>query len=246
MEVHKTKGIIIKSVKYGETSLIVTAYTELFGVQSYLINGVRTSSKKGPGKANLFQPSAILELLAYHNDLKHLQRLKEFRWAHLYKNIFFSVLQNSVALFMVELLQKCLKQPEPNTDLFYFIEDSFLHLDQAEGPVIANFPLFFSLHLAGLLGLRIWDDHSEQRSILDLREGVFVSEPPGHRDILEEPYSSITSQLLRVRQPEELREFTLNQETRRTLLFAYQAFYTLHISDFGMMRTLPVLQTVLQ
>ena len=44
--VHKTKGIILRSVKYGETSLIVTAFTELFGLQSYLVNGVRTVSKK--------------------------------------------------------------------------------------------------------------------------------------------------------------------------------------------------------
>lgn len=246
METHKTKGIILKTVKYGETSLIVTAYTELFGIQSYLVNGVRTFTKKGPGRANLFQPPAILDLLAYHNELKHLQRLKEFRWGYLYQQIFFSVLPNTVALFMVELLQKTLKQPEPNPELFYFIEDAFIHLDQSSEKVTANYPLFFSLHLAGLLGLLIRDDHSGQRSILDLREGAFVNEPPDHQDILDEPYSTITSQLLRVRQPKELEEFTLNQETRRTLLLAYQSFYALHTPDFGTMRTLPVLQTVLQ
>lgn len=149
MELHKTKGMVFRTVKYGETSLIVTVYTELFGVQSYLVNGVRASTKKGPGRANLFQPAAILDLIVYHNDLKHLQRIREFKWGYLYRHIFFDVIKNAVALFMVELLQKCLKQPEPNADLFYFIEDAFIHLDEAEGPVLANFPLFFTLHLAG-------------------------------------------------------------------------------------------------
>ncbi|HEV9036666.1 MAG TPA: recombination protein O N-terminal domain-containing protein, partial [Puia sp.] len=79
MELHKTKGIVLRTVKYGETSLIVTIFTELFGAQSYLINGVRTSSRKGPGKANLFQPAAILDLVVYHNELKHLQRIREFK-----------------------------------------------------------------------------------------------------------------------------------------------------------------------
>jgi DNA repair protein RecO (recombination protein O) len=245
LQLHKTKGIVLKTVKYGETSLIVTLYTELFGVQAYLVNGVRSSSRKGPGKANLFQPAAILDLVVYHNELKNLQRIREFRWGVLYRHIFFDVLKNAVALFMVELLQKCLKQPEPNPDLFYFVEDAFLHLDASEGRVLANFPLFFTLHLAGFFGFRIQDIYSEKASILDLQEGQFVSEPPEHHQVLEGAYSYHTAQLLRVRQPEELQELPLNQDTRRVLLQAYQAFYALHVPDFGEMKTLAVMQTVL-
>jgi DNA repair protein RecO (recombination protein O) len=140
MQLHKTKGIVLKTVKYGETSLIATVYTELFGIQSYLVNGVRSSSRKGPGKANLFQPAAILDLLVYHNDLKNLQRIREFSWAVLYVHILSNILKNAVALYMVELLQKTLKQPEPNPDLFYFIEDSFLHLDAERRPSPRQFP----------------------------------------------------------------------------------------------------------
>jgi DNA repair protein RecO (recombination protein O) len=245
MNLHNTKGIVIRIVKYGETSLIVTIFTELFGVQSYLVNGVRTSTKKGPGKANLFQPGAMLDLVAYHNDLKNLQRLREFRWGYLYRHIFFDVLKNAVALFMVELLQKCLKQPEPNANLFYFIEDAFIHLDGSSERVVANFPLFFALHLAGFLGFRIQNDQSDRTPILDLREGLFVSEQPAHHDSLAQPYSGITSQLLQVRLPEELQDLPLNQESRRILMQAYQSFYILHVPDFGAMKTLPVLQTML-
>ena len=235
----------MKTVKYGETSLIATLYTELFGIQSYLVNGVRTSSRKGPGKAGLFQPAAILDLLVYHNELKNLQRIRELSWAILYRHIFFDVLKNAVALFMVELLQKCLKQPEPNPELFHFIEDSFLHLDASEGRILANFPLFFILHLAGFFGFRIQDTYSEKNASLDLREGQFVSEPPQHAQTLEGALSYHTAELLRVQRPEELQELPLNQDTRRALLLAYQAFYALHVPDFGEMKTLPVLQTVL-
>src|SRR5689334_1330858 len=101
MNLHKTKGIVIRVVKYGDTSLIVTIYTELFGVQSYLVNGVRTSTKKGPGKANLFQPASILDLVVYHNELKNLNRIKEFKWSFIYQHLFFDVIKNSVALFMI-------------------------------------------------------------------------------------------------------------------------------------------------
>ena len=245
MQLHKTKGIVLRGVKYGETSLVVTIYTELFGIQSYLVNGVRTSTRKGPGKANLFQPAAILDLIVYHNDLKNLQRIREFKWSVLYQHIFFDVLKNAVALFMVELLQKCIKQPEPNPELFYFIEDAFLHLDAAEGRVLANFPLFFILHLAGFFGFKIEDVYSQRNSFLDLKEGQFVAEHPQHPQVLEGPLSYTTAQLLRVQQPAELQEIPLNQETRRMLLLAYRTFYALHVPDFGEMRTLNVLQTVL-
>lgn len=243
--IHKTKGIVLRATKYGETSLIVSIYTELFGMNSFIVNGVRTYTNKGPGKASLFQPAAILDLVIYHNEFKNVQRLKEFKWSYLYENIFSDVLRNSVALFMVELLQKSIRQPETNAQLFYFIEDSFLHLDKAVKAVVANFPLFFALHLATFLGFQISDDYTETNQILDMQDGVFVPEAPLHPHFLEGQYSYITAQLLKVMQPYELDQLPMNHDFRRQLLQAYQVFYALHIADFGAMKTLPVLQEVL-
>ena len=243
--IHKTKGIVIRVVKYGETSVIVSIYTELFGIQSYLVNGVRTSTKKGTGKANLFQPAAILDLVVYHNELKNIQRLKEFKWAYLYQALFFDVIKNAVAVYMIELLQKSLKQPEPNAGLFHFLEDSFVHLDSAEGSVLANYPLFFALQLSGFYGFRFSDTYSQKNNILDLQEGEFVHEQPRHTYFLEGDHSYVTSQLLKVMQPHELDQIKLNKETRRALLHAYNIFYALHVQDFGAMKTLGVLQEVL-
>ena len=244
-QLHKTKGIVLRAVKYGETSLIVTMFTELFGLQSYLVNGVRTSSKKGSGKANLFQPTAILDLVVYHNELKHLNRIKEFKWSYLYQHIFSDVPKNAVALFMIELLTKCLKQPEANPELFEFCEDAFIHLDECTGSVMANFPLFFALHLPVFFGFRISDEYSDKNSIVDLQEGMFVSERPNHFHFLEGKQAEVTSELLKMMQPEELEQLKLNHDFRRQLLFAYEIYYALHIQDFGTMKTLPVLREVL-
>ena len=241
----KTKGIVLRTVKYGETSLIVSIYTELFGLQSYIINGVRTYSKKGPGKANLFQPAAILDLIIYHNELKNLQRLKEFKWSFLYQNILSDVRRNAVALFMVELLQKTIKQPEGNPSMFYFIEQSLLQLDSAIPGVVANFPLFFALRLSSFFGFGLSDEYSDQNDILDLQDGIFTHDRPVHPNYLEGQPSYLTSRLLRVINPAELDDIRLNQDFRRKLLQSYQDFYAFHISDFGTMKTLPVLQEVL-
>lgn len=244
-KLHKTKGLVLRTVKYGETSIIVTIFTELFGVQTYLVNGVRSSSKKGTGKAGLFQPAALLDLVVYHNELKQLNRIKEFKWATLYHTVFSDVPKNAVALFMVELLTKCLRQPEGNPDLFQFTEDCFLQLDQSKGTVMANLPLFFALHLPVHFGFRMTDNHSDDETYLDLKEGHFSMEHPGHPYFLEGMQAAVTSQLLKVMMPGELEQIRLHHDFRRNLLHQFELYYALHIPDFGSLKTLPVLREVL-
>ena len=242
---HKTKGIVLRTVKYGDTSVIVAIYTELFGLQSYIVNGVRTSSKKSAGKASYFQPATLLDMVVYHNELKQINRIKEYRLAHLYDHIFSDIRKNAVALFMVELITKCLKQPEANPDLFNFIEDAFLHLDKSEGYVTANFPLFFAIHLPVFFGFRITMRPGQPLNYLDLVEGEFCENQPEHPHFLEDKQAEITSRLLQAMQPDELAEIKLNHETRRSLLFAYEKYYALHLQDFGTMKTLPILKEIL-
>jgi len=243
--IQKTKGIVLRSIKFGETSLVVSMFTELFGLQSYLVNGVRTATKKGTPKASLFQPASLLDLVVYHNEFKNLQRLKEFKWACLYQHIYSDVRKNAVALFMVELITKCVKEPETNAELFYFLEDALLHLDTASDVVTANFPLYFALHLALFFGFRISDEYSEEQPYLDLVEGTFVSETPNHSHYIEGKAAAITSHILRVMQPAELEDLYLNGDFRRSLLQSYEVYYALHIPDFGALKTLPVLREVM-
>jgi len=242
---HKTKGLVIRTVKYGETSVIVHIYTELFGIQSYLVNGVRVSSKKNPGKANMFQPGAMLELVVYHNELRNLQRIKEYQWSTLYRELFYDVVKNSVVMFLVELLHKTIKQPEPNTDLFEFLEDALLHLDIAGKDIIANYPLFISLQLPGFFGFRISNGYTPAAQVLELQEGEFVSERPLHPYFIEGEPSYYTSELLKVQHPEELAQVRISAANRKIMLQAYQTFFALHVPEFGIMKTLPVLQAVL-
>ena len=246
---HKTKGIVLKSIRYGETSLVVTVFTELFGVQTYMVNGVRSSKKTG-NKAALYQPSSLLDMDVYHNDQKSMHRIRECNWSFLYKNILSDVVKNSIAVFMVELLQKTLKQPEQNSDLFYFCEEALQQLDVAPPAVAANFPLYFSLQLTQFFGFRFsdWKPVQLQESqpvYLDLLEGVFTDQPPEHLHFMETEDALLTSELLKIMQPHELDQVKMNQQKRRQLLLRFMEYYTLHIPDFGKIKTLQVLQEVL-
>ena len=242
--IHKTKGIVLRAVKYGETSLVVTVFTEIFGVQTYMVNGVRTAKKTGT-KAALYQPASLLDMEVYHNEQKTMHRIKECNWSFLYQDILSDVVKNSIALYMVELLHKTLKQPEQNSDLFYFCEDALQQVDGATKIIAANFSLYFTLHLTHFFGFRMTDNFSSDNSILDLQEGNFIDHLPNHPYFIDGKNAELTAQLLKVMQPYELEEFKLNQEIRRLLLLRYLEYYALHIPDFGQLKTLMVLHEVL-
>lgn len=240
----KTRAIILRTVKYGETSLVVSAFTELFGLQTYLVNGVRTSKKSGL-KASLYQPASVVDLEVYHNERNTMHRIKECNRAHIFNDVLTDVVKNSVALFLMELLYKLLKQPEQNSDLFYFCEDSLLQLDDAPAIVTANLPLFFALHISHFFGFKIDDNFSDENGFLDLQEGNFINARPHHTYYIEGENALITSELLKIMLPSELDDIRMNHLKRRELLQRYMEYYALHIQDFGQMKTLMVMQEVL-
>lgn len=248
----KTKGIVLRTVTYGETSLIVSVFTERFGIQSYLVNGVRSAAKKGKGGANLFQPAALLDMVVYHQDRKSLQRIKEFRWNKQHERLFADITKNAVALFMIELLSKCLRQPEENVPLFEFTEDILMALDRATPLVQANLPLFFSLQLTHFFGIlpRLRDgveltEGKEQPLFFDLADSIISTTEPRHPHYITGAMVQTLAEVLQVRQPEELEQFSLNRELRRQLLLVMERYYQQHIQDFGMLKTLPVLKEIL-
>ena len=82
---HKTRGIVFRFTKYGETSIIVNIFTELFGLQSYIVNGVRSASAKN--KIALYQPLTLLDLVVYHRENVNILRIKEVKCLHAYQTI---------------------------------------------------------------------------------------------------------------------------------------------------------------
>jgi DNA repair protein RecO (recombination protein O) len=244
-QVHKTKGIVLRTVKYGETSVIASVYTELFGVQSYIVKGVRQTSKKGTNKGSFFQPAAILEMEVYNNEFKNLQFINDYQWEYIYTYVFFDVVKNAVAMYMIELLQHSLKQPEANPQLFYLIEDSLKQLDKGTEALAANLPLYFTLHLGTELGFQIQGEYSDQTPVIDLAEGMFVSEPPTHMHYVDGELAKITSGINSISFYSDLEQVKLARNTRRQLLEAYQNYIALHVQDFGEMRSWKVLQEVL-
>jgi DNA repair protein RecO (recombination protein O) len=242
---HKTKAIVLKAIPYGDTSLIVTTLTELFGIQTYIIKGVRKSTKTQSAKAVFFQPAALLEMVVYHNPLKHLNFVKEYKWATIYKKMYVSVFRNAIALYAIELFTKCIKQPDENPETFYFAEDVLRTIDEADNALAANLPLYISIQLPLLLGLQITDNYTPENNILDLKDGCYCATIPNHPHIVEAPYSKYINTFLQTQNISDIRSIAINGTIRQYLLQQMEIFYQLHIQDFGKIKSLPILHEIL-
>jgi len=238
---HQTRGIALHSTKYSETSSVVKIYTELFGLQSYLIKGIRKQNARM--KPGLFQPLTLLDLVVYHKEKSSLQNLKEANYAHPYQSIPFDIRKSSVALFINELIYKTIHEEEPHPELFSFFYNSCLHLDQT-GEHFSFFHLVFSLHLTRYLGCMPQLNFSEKTPILNLREGTFQGSIPEHRDFLSAGVSRQIYQLLLT--PENTPfSMHLSAKTRDLILEAILVYYRLHVPGFREMQSHQVLHTVL-
>ncbi len=234
---HKTRGIVFKSVKYSDTSIITTIYTEMFGLQTYIISGAR--SVKSKSKAVLYQHGNLLDMVVYHRTTGNIFRISEAEPAYIYEETPYQIVKSSLLIFYIELLNKIVKEHEHNAALFNFIFENLIELDQTDKK-LSNHHIWFLLGLSKFLG---FFPHSTEGNYFDLREGVFVDAVPPAGQYMPAPLSNALRKII---EPELVNydQITLNGAERKQLLHQLLNYYRLHISDFGSLHAVQVLGEV--
>ena len=164
-----TKAIVLSSIKYGDTNLIVKCFTEEEGCKSYMLRGV-LSSKKGKVRKSYFQPLSQLKIIANHNSKGNLNSIKEVVMEYTYRTNYTNIYKQSIVIFLSEMLNSSLQEEEENRALFEYIETSLKWLDLHHD--FANFHLLFLLNLTRFLGFYP-DASNNDLNYFDLEEGVF-------------------------------------------------------------------------
>ncbi|MEM9822194.1 MAG: DNA repair protein RecO [Bacteroidota bacterium] len=237
----KTRGIIFRSTKYSETSIITDIYTEEKGLRTYIIGGVRT--KRAKFSASLLQLMSLVDMVAYHRDDREMSRIKELKAAKVYQSIPFNVVKGAIGMFMIELARKVIREHEENTALFKFLFDSFAYLDDTH-QAIANLHLSFILQLTAFLGFMPNGQYSQETPFFDMQEGMFCLEAPNHLHFLKEEMSQFLSQFLHCNR-EQCHEIILQRQQRQQLLAELLIFYRLHIENMTALNAHLILQEVL-
>ncbi len=219
---HKTQGVVFRLTKYGETSIIVSIFTELFGLQSYIVNGVRSKTSKN--RIALYQPLTLLDLVVYHRENANLNRIREIKCLYPYQSITIDVKKSGIAIFINEVLNKTVKEESHSKDLCSFLIHSMMTLDAMDANY-ENFHLIFLVKLSRWLGFGA----NQINEVLGGRMASVENEEKLHQ-LLSSDYEVV---------------IPLTNTQRRELLDLILKFFADHIEAMGELKSIQVLREVL-
>lgn len=232
----KTKAIVLQTIKYGDSSLIVKMLTEELGIQSYMVKGV--FGKKSKMKAALFQNMTLLEIVADSGN-NSLGFIREISLSYCYKSIATDIKKSTIIIFISELLSKSISESEIDTDLFNFIYNSMLWLDEATSDY-ANFPIVFAIQLSKFLGFFPNIDTYSEGSSFDLLDGNFKMT----QNDLYQIDTELSKHFYSICNPRS--EVLLSNSIRRKLLESIVTYYKLHANEVRDIKSYEILRTLLE
>lgn len=237
---HKTRGIVLKVQDYAETSVIANIFTEKFGLQSYLINGVKRPKAKI--KMNALQALHLLEMVVYHKEHGNLQRIAEIKQSPFLQSIPYDILKSTVAFFLNEMIFKSVRHQSADASLFTFVYNGICWLDSVE-QLPGNFHLFFLLQLTRYLGF--YPAHPKgEFNYFDLKDGIYTLHNPGHTAILQAPHTHQWRSLQEATW-DDIHQINIRGADRKFLLERVIDFYGYHIDYLGEIKSLSILEEVL-
>ncbi|MCE2894526.1 MAG: DNA repair protein RecO [Flammeovirgaceae bacterium] len=219
---HKTRGIVFRFTKYAESSIIVTIFTEHFGLQTYIVNSAR--SKTGKGKIALYQPLTLLEMVVYHKENATILRIKEVKCFHPYQTLTTDFKKSTIALFLTEVINRAVKEQSHTQELGQFLFHAFISLDGLRQN-IENFHLLFLIKLSRHLGFGV---HQPE----EILTPFFADDK--EEKILEDLLTADFGFAIQ-----------MNQVQRRNILDVLLRFYASHVENFGELKSLSVVRELI-
>jgi DNA repair protein RecO (recombination protein O) len=235
--IRKTRGIVLHTTKYGESSLVVHCYTEQGGRQTFMVKGVRKSRKQN--RSNLFQPLFILDFEIYHKDSRDIQLVKEVTRAIPLNSLPFDITKSTQAIFMAEVLYRVAKEEESNPVLANFLISTIQYLDTME-EASADFHIIFMFQLSKHLGFYPQNNSGEERFFFNLASGQFKTHFGDPEIFLNEEASKLWNRYM-CSDIQTVKEEEFNGAQRKITLDNLARFYKLHVTGMGEIRSLEIL-----
>lgn len=235
----KTKAIVIQSIRYGDSSLIVKMLTEEYGIQSYMVKGVFGGKSKF--RPALFQNMTILDIVAASGK-GSLSFIKEISLTHNYNDILFNIKKSSIILFMCELLSKSIPEAETDKVLFDYVHKTLLWLDEAKDNY-TNIPLVFAMRLCQHLGFFPNTESYKENYHFDIFEGKFTREDnllyPIDTELSKDFYDVCSQEINQI-------NLNINNKKRRQLLEIVVYYYKLHIDNVKEIQSYEILREIFE
>ena len=225
MKILETKAIVLSSLKYGDTSLIIRCYTQDFGLKSFIAKGVFTKKKRN---TSLYFPLAEIDLsFQPKSNEQQLVFLKSAQTSYYYESLHFHPIKSAIVFFWAEILNLVLKEEADNPELYFYIENSLKEFDQKKDD-FADFHLIFLLQLSYFLGF--YPNLEIDGNLFDLENGFFTNSNSSI-NMLKADETVLFKKLLELHFSEDSKN-TFNQSQRSLLLEILVKYYQIHTNNF--------------
>lgn len=233
---HTTGAIVLRTFKHGDRTTVLKAYTELFGLRSYMVR----NSAKGNVRNGLLQPLNRLELVVTETDDREMHAVREMRVERPYINVPSDHVRRLVLLFTQEFLYRTLLEERADAALFVFVGSVLEAMDT--GADAAQVPLDLMVGMMHHLGIGPELPEKGENGF-DMREGRFFRGDAPHEHCLPPELSQAFAILLM--RNDGGRSPGFSKGYRRPLLDGLLTYYRLHMDGFGELRSPEVLHALM-
>lgn len=239
MEV-KTNAIVLRTVRYGERSIIVDMLTSAAGRVSFAVRIPKT--KRGKLQKQFFQPMSVIAVDYDSRPRLSLQHLRDVRVALPLPSVKTVPAKMCLSMFLAEFLSYVSRDEQQGEPMFGFVVSALRWLDAASQGY-ANFHIVFMMRLSRFVGFMPNLDGWRKGSVFDMREGRFVSVVPLHSDYLSPSDSEYVMQLARMGW-RNMHLFRMGRAQRNHIAELIIRFYRLHVPGMPELKSFGVLKEV--
>ena len=242
MKTYKGRGVVLHTLKYGDSSMVVYLLTDTGGRRSYMVQGVRSRNGRG-SKLALFQPMFPVEFEGLESSRQQMHRFKEVQGGFVLQSLPFDVRKSTMALFMAEVFvppRQGIRRTQPGAFRFCMEQRRGARFDGPRG--VANFHLWFLANLSRFLGFCPGNDYSAD-DWFDIREGLYTKTRPQHVSFMTQECTRILRDMMEC-DVRCLAEIGLNRTQRVEFLNAVLVYFGYHLDAISAVQSVRILREV--
>lgn len=237
---HTTRALVLRAVRYGDSRLVVSLYTESHGMMACM---ARVShGRKAGGRNALWQMMNMVDITLDYRPAREVQNIREASISCPWQSLPYHPLKATVCMFLGDFLMHGLRGEGENRALFAFLENSLRWLD-ATDEGIADFHLQMMLRMTRFLGILPGTDGGGRHMAYDLRGACFTFPAPAHGQYLTPDEARWLTVLLQADYG-RMHRLKLTAVARRRMMDVILLYYRLHVPSFGELQSLNILREI--
>ncbi len=151
MSITKTEALVLKSIKFGDTSKIATLYSKDYGKIKVIAKGIRKPKSKLAGALQTF---SYIHIVFYKKQTTEIYLLSQSEILHSYQTLTRDLNRYVFASAAIELLDRLITGEERHPEIFDLALETLSYMESSPQKSLEKSFWAYALKLADLLGYK--------------------------------------------------------------------------------------------